>query len=216
MFKKIVNNLCVFNGNNLGNNSYLLMNNNHCVVIDPSSYASDLISYIDSNNLTLDAILLTHAHYDHIESINDLIVYFNVKVYCHKNEEIVVNKYHCSKDIANIEWKPIENSFIYFDSNELILNNFKFEVLYTPGHTAGGVCYRYNNLIFTGDTIFYNSIGRWDLQTADGQQLFESVRKFINWAKHDDLILSGHDSVYRHYSEVERVNPYIVHFKGVK
>ena len=84
MFKKIVNNLCVFNGNNLGNNSYLLMNNNHCVVIDPSSYASDLISYIDSNNLTLDAILLTHAHYDHIESINDLIVYFNVKVYCHK------------------------------------------------------------------------------------------------------------------------------------
>jgi glyoxylase-like metal-dependent hydrolase (beta-lactamase superfamily II) len=98
----------------------------------------------------------------------------------------------------------------------LILNNFKFEVLYTPGHTAGGVCYRYNNLIFTGDTIFYNSIGRWDLPTADGQQLFESVRKFINWAKQDDLILSGHDSVYRPYSEVERVNPYIVHFKGVK
>ena len=96
------------------------------------------------------------------------------------------------------------------------MNNFKFEVLYTPGHTAGGVCYRYNNLIFTGDTIFYNSIGRWDLPTADRQQLFESVRKFINWAKQNDLILSGHDSVYRPYSEVERVNPYIVHFKGVK
>ena len=216
MFKKIVNNLFVFNGNSLGNNAYLLINKNHCIVIDPSSYATSIINYINDNNLVLDAILLTHAHYDHIESLNDLISHFNVKVYCHKNDEIVVNKYHCSKDIGNIDWKPIKNSFLYFNSNELKLGNFRFEVLYTPGHTAGSVCYRYNNLLFTGDTIFYNSIGRWDLPSADKEQLFQSVKKFINWAKQDDLILSGHDNIYQPYSEVKGVNPYIAHFRGVK
>ena len=216
MFTEIVDNLYVFNGNNLGNNAYLLINKNHCIVVDPSSYATSIINYINDNNLILDAILLTHAHYDHISSLNDLISHFNVKVYCYKNDEIVVNKYHCSKDIGNIDWKPIPNSFVYFDSNELKLGNFMFEVLYTPGHTSGSVCYRYNNLIFTGDTIFYNSIGRWDLPSADRQQLFDSVKKFTNWARQNDLILPGHDNVYRPYSEVECVNQYIVHFKGVK
>ena len=216
MLKKIVDNVYVFCGNSLCNNTYLLLKDNHCVIIDPSSYAQTLINYIESNSLTLDAILLTHAHYDHIESINDLVKHFNVKIYCHKNDEVVVNKYHCSKELFNVEWKPIENSFIYFDTDELKLNNFKFEVLYTPGHTAGCVCYRYDNLIFSGDTIFYNSIGRWDLPTASRQELFDSVRRFTKWAKKDDLILSGHDSVYRPYSEVEQVNPYIIHFKGVK
>lgn len=216
MFTEIVSNLYVFNGNNLGNNAYLLINKNHCIVVDPSSYATSIINYINDNNLILDAILLTHAHYDHISSLNDLIRHFNVKVYCYKNDEIVVNKYHCSKDIGNIDWKPIPNSFVYFDLNELKLDNFMFEVLYTPGHTSGSVCYRYNNLIFTGDTIFYNSIGRWDLPSADRQQLFDSVKKFTNWARQNDLILPGHDNVYRPYSEVECVNQYIVHFKGVK
>lgn len=214
MIKNINKDLVVFNGNNMDNNAYMVINNQHCIVIDPSSYAQNIKDYIIKHKLTIDGILITHGHYDHIGTINDLIKDFKVKVYCHQHDEDVVNKYNCADLMSNPRWKPLIDHFVYFKGNELKFDNFKFEVFLTPGHTPGSVCYRYHNYFFTGDTIFYDSIGCWDLPRADQNKLFNSVKEFMHIAKLDDIILPGHGLEYANYNKVKTVNLYIIHFTG--
>lgn len=214
MIQNIDKDLVVFNGNQMDNNAYMLIDNQHCVIIDPSSYAQIIKDYVNKYKLIVDGILLTHGHYDHIETINDLIKEFKVKVYCYQDEEDVVNKYNCADMMSNVGWRPLSDYFVYFKGGELKLNNFKFEVFLTPGHTSGSVCYRYHHYFFTGDTIFYDSIGRWDLPTGDQNKLFNSVKKFIHIAKANDLILPGHGRQYVTYNELKDKNLYIIHFDG--
>ena len=103
MIQNIDKDLVVFNGNKMNNNAYMLINNKHCVIIDPSSYAQEIKDYVNKYELTIDGILLTHGHYDHIETINDLIKEFKAKVYCHQYDEVVVNKHNCIELITNIK-----------------------------------------------------------------------------------------------------------------
>lgn len=160
MIKSLEKNLIVFNDNINDNNAYMLIEHGHCIVIDPSSYGQIIENYINEHKLIFDGILLTHGHFDHIESANELMTKFKVSAYCHKLDEIVVNKYNCADMMSSPNFKPLSDSYIYFNQNELKIKNFKLEVLFTPGHTAGSVCYRYQRYFFTGDTIFYDSIGR--------------------------------------------------------
>ena len=214
MIKSLEKNLIVFNNNINDNNAYMLIERGHCIVIDPSSYGQTIENYINEHKLIFDGILLTHGHFDHIESANELMTKFKVNAYCHKSDEIVVNKYNCAEMMSNPNFKPLSDSYIYFNQKELKIKNFKLEVLFTPGHTAGSVCYHYQHYFFTGDTIFYDSVGRWDLPTGNQKQLFDSIKKFMNVVKHDDLILPGHCQHYETYNNVEKANLYIIHFKG--
>ena len=102
MIQNIDKDLVVFNGNQMDNNAYMLIDNQHCIVIDPSSYAQNIKDYIIKHKLKIDGILITHGHYDHIETINDLIKDFKVKVYCHQHDEDVVNKYNCADMMSNV------------------------------------------------------------------------------------------------------------------
>lgn len=214
MIKSLEKNLIVFNDNINDNNAYMLIEHGHCIVIDPSSYGQTIENYINEHKLIFDGILLTHGHFDHIESANELMTRFKVNAYCHKSDEIVVNKHNCADMMSNPNFKPLSDSYIYFNQKELKIKNFKLEVLFTPGHTAGSVCYHYQHYFFTGDTIFYDSVGRWDLPTGNQKQLFDSIKKFMNVVKHDDLILPGHCQHYETYNNVEKTNLYITHFKG--
>lgn len=222
MIQKIAKDLVVFNGNDMDNNAYLLIKSNHCIIIDPSSYAQMLKSYINEHQLILDAILLTHGHFDHIESINELLKEFKIKVYCHKLEQFVIDKFHCGELMNNPNWKaPLELFSFYFNDEtavhykdeELKVGNFKLKVFSTPGHTSGSTCYYYQHYFFTGDTIFYDGIGRSDLPTGNQFQLFNSIKKIIKILKPNDLILPGHCQKYETYKKVSNMNPYIMHFR---
>ena len=144
MNQKITKNLYSFFGNEYQNNAFLLINNdnNECVVIDPSTYANEITLFIRENKLTLRGILLTHGHYDHYSSDEVLVNNFETKIYCPLKEKNVILNHNFSKEIVG-ELKIInENNYVFFEGKELIVGTFVFNVLETPGHTKGSVCYK--------------------------------------------------------------------------
>ena len=207
--KKLFSDLIVLNNNNLANNTYVLINNNQCVIIDPSTYENELKSLIDENKYQCVGILLTHGHFDHIMCAFNLANYFGIKIYASANEKEVINKYSCAKELFGINAKIYEEYVTYFNGNNLEVKNFKFNILHTPGHTVGGVIYIYHNYVFSGDTVFIYDVGRWDLPTGDPRELIKSL-KLIKSAVHDDqYILCGHDDKYVKFKEVKQLNRYL-------
>ncbi len=151
-----------------GSNCYLLEHEGHALIIDPSASAASILRRLREDACTLDAILLTHGHFDHIMSIDTLRdACPDVKVYVHKADAPMLTdgkknafSLFFGQDRA---WR--EADVLLSDGQEIPLGSSSLRVLHTPGHSPGSVCYlcKEAGVIFTGDTLFAASIGRCDL-----------------------------------------------------
>ncbi len=156
--------------------------------------------------LTPRVVLLTHAHLDHIGGC----AYLNgvgADIYCGEREKELIYSQGYRLIFPGEEIPEFELKGTFKDGEELELCGLKIKVVATPGHTAGGVCYIIGDCIFTGDTLFYESVGRWDFYTGDGKTLFGSVKKLFS-LKGDYKVYTGHgeDTSLEH----ERLhNPYV-------
>jgi glyoxylase-like metal-dependent hydrolase (beta-lactamase superfamily II) len=169
----------------------VLTKNGEAIIIDPSFNDSKIEEYLKQSDCKLAGIILTHAHYDHIGNTFSLAREHHVKVYVHQNEQPIVTKYHFAKELgkqANIDLNLIE----YFKGDQLKVQDFKFDILLTPGHTPGGVCLKYSNDVFTGDTLFFDSVGRTDLPLGNSEQLMQSLKQILLTYKDDNHIYPGH------------------------
>lgn len=185
----------------LNNNTYLAINreNNTCLLIDPSTPSKDVANYIESNSLNLQAILLTHGHFDHIGGVCFFKEKFNCKVYMHADDvDFIDNPLKISR-----RYDKFEVDILVKDGDVLDLCGEKIKVAHTPGHSLGGVCYVLDNVIFCGDTIFKGSYGRTDLRGGDFVELYKSVKKILDM-QGDYILLSGHGAPTT--SEFEREN----------
>lgn len=157
-------------------NCYFLTINNDLIIIDPGDEFNKLNNIIKNNNYNLQAILITHAHFDHIGALKQLIDNYKVPVYYNNiNNEIDY------KRLINLEEK------------EYKINEFRFKVIKTPGHRNDLVTYYFynNNVMFTGDFIFKDSIGRVDLEYANPKEMKESIEKIKDY--NDDIVIyPGH------------------------
>lgn len=154
-----------------------------CVVIDLGSTTKRVIEYIKANHSTCSGILLTHGHWDHIRGIPDFLDEFpNTTVFIDElDDEMLINSHlngsksmDGSDGIVNVEPYRIE------DGDELkFSNNLVFEVIETPFHTIGSVCFLYKQekALFTGDTIFKGNIGRSDLPHSAKRMQSQSLEK---------------------------------------
>ena len=139
---------------------YLVSDKSHCIAIDPAMEDMFAINnYLDNKNLTLDYILLTHEHYDHIAAIDQLrLEYKDVQLICHEccNEGMQLPERNLSKymDVTNCSsFVPMPaNKMWYGDSGEDYLKT-QIYWFHTPGHTKGSVCILIEDWLFTGDTI---------------------------------------------------------------
>jgi len=161
-------------------NCFLIEQNNKCYIVDPGYEKEKVQKYVKDNKLEVLGILLTHGHIDHIGAIDS----FDVPVYLHKNEyEIIINNYKNGFDYYGKE-KPysLENiNLIRIDESTIFeIDDKKIEVLHTPGHTVGGVCFKFGNDLYTGDTLFSGSVGRWDFPTGDLNTLRKTVVDLID------------------------------------
>lgn len=188
-------------------NTYLLSIDNKCILIDPAAKAEKLIEILGEKELI--AILLTHGHFDHIKAVDALYKKYKCPVYISKDDEVL------SRDKSQGETFsiPIASSIgvpeTFLKEGMMQIGPFKLEVIFTPGHTKGSVCYRFDNDLFTGDTLFRNSAGRTDLFSGSDRELKSSLRilKDIN----DNVnIYPGHDEPST-LDEEKINNPYLMY-----
>ena len=180
-------------------NCYLIINkeNKEALLVDPADNALRISNVIEENSCTLKAILLTHGHFDHIMALNELKKRYNVPVYAHEEEEDVLKQssLNLSGSIGQIYTTQAD---VYVkDGEHLKLAGLDVIVLYTPGHTKGGVCYYFpeEKVLMSGDTLFHCSIGRTDFPTGSMSQLVRSVKEQLFVLPDDVQVYPGHDSV---------------------
>ena len=192
-------------------NTYVLIDETkQCVVIDPAKAYNGLINYINKNELTLKGILLTHGHADHIRGVDVLVDAFNVPVYIGFDDlEKLTNTFtNCSEFLGEKVVVKAKAETIA-DKEILHLLNEDIHVIYTPFHTAGGVCFylKDSGLLFTGDFIIPHGIGRSDLPTAKPKEFQNSMNKILALPR-ETKIYGGHERPSTLATEM-RINQYV-------
>ena len=180
-------------------NCYIVSNDKkECVVIDPGMSFGKTYDYI-INNYTVKGILLTHAHIDHIDGLQ-YFINDDVPVYIGDNEvdnlyDDVVSLYDYFSSRAN-PYNPGMFNIIPVSHGTIIkLIGMEFKVLFTPGHTSGGVCYLCGKDLFSGDTLFNSSVGRTDFPTGDVYTLLRSLRFLMENLDDDVIVYPGHNDI---------------------
>ncbi|GIW62383.1 MAG: MBL fold hydrolase [Patescibacteria group bacterium] len=179
----------------LQTNCYFLINEkNETLIIDPADSGDFLTEQILKDKLTPKAILLTHGHFDHILACTELQLNFNLKVFCHIEDKFLINKANDSiKFFLGDKTAFIKPKITYFKQQPKINSSFKFETIHTPGHTPGSCSYYFKNekMIFSGDVVFNNAVGRWDFDYSNKKILYQSLQILNQMNKHI-IIYPGH------------------------
>ena len=174
------------------NNNYLIIDeeSKEAALIDCSAIDDAIELELKKNGATLKYILLTHGHFDHISGIKNER---NAQVLMHSadNEWVTqVNTYLPMLGMPAMEVPRIDK---FIEDNEIIkLGNLEIKVIHTPGHTQGGVCYYVDGNLFSGDTIFRESVGRCDLPGGDYNQIVDSIEQRIFTLPDEVVIYPGH------------------------
>lgn len=181
--------------------SYLVFDEaGDCAIIDPGCISEEefsrLYSFIHEKHLLLRAVLLTHAHFDHIYGVARILKDFeNMPVYMSSEDKVILDN---NSVIASSFGMPVPDvnfdTVNIADSEEIIIGNMKFTVITTPGHTTGGVCFlnNENKILFSGDTLFAGSIGRTDNEWGDYDKLIVSIMEKLMGLDGDIDVYPGH------------------------
>ncbi len=196
----------------LPTNTYIVWNEDtkECLLIDPSDGFEEIDSFIDRMKLKPVAIYITHGHDDHFGAVNDLKRKYNILVYLMKEEEefIVSVNYNLSSSFGHA--RMIEPDMFFIDRQTVSVLGTQMKVILTPGHTPGGGCYYFpgEKMIFTGDTLFCESIGRSDFPGGDARELLHSIREKLMALPDDTTVFPGHGPVSSIGHE-RKYNPFI-------
>lgn len=160
-------------------NCYLIVHGAHALVVDPCVSVSGIERAAADAGAVIEGILLTHGHFDHVLSLDTLRDALGVPAYIHENDQILLpdgqkNAFALffGRDRA---FRTAEHTLQ--DGDTVPLGDASVTVIHTPGHTAGSVCYLTGDAILTGDTIFADSFGRYDLYSGDVSTLKDSLRR---------------------------------------
>lgn len=181
-------------------NTYILYNQaGEAVIIDPGCYTQSEIDevkwFVDSNNLAVKYLILTHGHIDHILGIAALKGLYGAESMIHADDLplIEVSPKHALMFGLDFESAPkIDKSLK--EGDKVTFGNSTIEIIHTPGHSKGGVCFflREEKILFSGDTLFNGSIGRTDLMGGSQETLIESIIHKIFPLGDDVVVYPGH------------------------
>lgn len=173
-----------------GANCYIIMDENtkEAVVLDPGGDVDDIEKAIKSINADVKYILLTHGHVDHVGGVDELRNIVNAKVGISEKDYVLMEKgTYIYGDAFD------KNVDLFLKENDIIkLNNFDVECIETPGHTKGGLVFKVNENVFTGDTLFTGSIGRTDLEGGNYEEIMNSLKNKLISLNDDCIVFPGH------------------------
>lgn len=177
----------------MGNNNYLLVDNGEAALIDVTGTIPELDAVLKENNAQLKYVFLTHAHFDHIMGLKALQDKYQIKVYMHQDDKEILDGTNNFLTAVGMDPIEIPTVDVYLkDGDKVKVGNVELDVIHLPGHTPGGVGYKYEHWLFAGDTIFMNSIGRTDLPGGDHQTLVNSIKEKIFTLDDNVIIYTGH------------------------
>lgn len=172
-------------------NCYILMDQGHALIIDPGAPIQDLDAILDAHQCQLDAICLTHAHFDHIGGIPSILEKYPVDVYVHPKEFSFFADTKLNVSQAFMQPFSFACEPKALKEGKQTIGSFDLDVLYTPGHSVGSLCILYKDILFSGDTLFMGSIGRTDMVTGSYSEIIHSLEK-LNALKLNYYVLPGH------------------------
>ena len=187
-------------------NCSILSENDKAWIVDPGQEGDRIVKFLRERALSPQAILLTHAHFNHIGAIPALhAAYPDLPVCVHDNDRKVIS--HPLNQLPP-EYPPIGQPK-NLSSLESLNSLEGLEVLETPGHTPGGVCYYFKQekMLFAGDTLFAGSVGRTDLPGGDMATLMASLKK-LTALPDDTVVIPGH-GMFTTIGDEKRGNPFL-------
>ncbi len=190
-------------------NCYGILTEKAAIVIDPGKYTTELVEFLNSNADKVRLILITHAHYDHIGGALQLRKSTGVKIAIGKNEEFALSD--CAFNLSG-RFTPAIPAFnadyTIEDEEEFTVGDITVKAYETPGHTVGGMCYLIDDCLFSGDMLFYQTVGRTDFPSGNLQEMKYSLDR-IMWLFDDNVkVYSGHGEVTTIGHE-RKYNPYL-------
>ena len=177
----------------IDNNNYLIIDEHskEAALIDCSCFDDEILTALEDLGANLKYVLLTHGHFDHITGLNDTDE--DVKVLMHQNDMEWIKELNTYLPMIGMPSMktPRIDEFLK-DGDVIKLGDLEIKVIHTPGHTQGGVCFYVENNLFSGDTIFKESVGRCDLPGGDYNQIIDSIEERIFTLPEETIIYPGH------------------------
>lgn len=182
-------------------NCYFLIQDTECLIIDPADEAGFILEELQRRNLQLVGMFATHGHFDHVMAAGEIQLSVNVPFYISKADNFLIYRYIDTAEHF-LGYRPVTvkpTKIKYIKEGELKIRNWRLKIVYTPGHTPGSCCYFFKKekVIFTGDTLFKEGIGRHDHSYSSKSDLEKSLRKI--------LLLPLNTRVYPGHGEMTKI-----------
>lgn len=192
-----------FEFNGFGVNTYVIATENkECIIIDPGCYTQAeqkrFDDFIETSDYKIEKLIITHCHIDHILGIAHLEDKFGVGAWIHPAGKEFLRASIGYASVFGFEVERIITPTGFINEGEpIILGNDKLDVLYTPGHAEGSICLvnHEQKIVFTGDVLFNNSIGRSDMPTGDYDLLISSIKNKLLTLGDDYTVYPGHGPI---------------------
>ena len=186
-------------GGSLYTNCYMAWGEgDKCVLIDPGFDGNQILEQVRTRGKQVEAILLTHGHFDHVGGVKAIAQETGCKVYIHKLDMELPQR-------LTLGTVPYTDN--YEEGDVLSLGGLSIRVMHTPGHTPGGVCLLCENAMFSGDTLFAGTCGRTDLPGSSYKDMWASLARLAA-LEQDYRVLPGHGEDSRLFFE-KKTNPYL-------
>lgn len=196
-----------------GSNCYLIEEGSHALIVDPSAAASAILRRLEADGCTPEGILLTHGHFDHIMSVDTLreaVPGLKVMIHAADAPMLTDGEKNAFSIFFNQDrvWRPAD--ILLEDGQEIPLGASTLRVLHTPGHSPGSVCYlcEGEGILLTGDTLFADNIGRFDLWGGDFNTLRRSLLS-LRGLEPTLTVYPGHGDTARLGRALQAIFPYL-------
>lgn len=181
---------------------------NTAVVIDAGGNPEDILHLLKKHNLTLQFILNTHAHFDHVGGVKSLQDLTGARFLLHHEDIILINYLDDQASAFGLPSFPLPRvDKPLGDNEEIVIGNETIRVIHTPGHSPGSVCFLLDSMVFVGDTLFAGSIGRTDLYGGSYDTLIHSIKTRLFTLEDHVVVYPGHGT-FTTIGKEKRHNPF--------
>lgn len=186
-------------------NCYIVGDDEKVVIIDPAANSKRIIEAVASRKVA--AILLTHGHFDHMAALDKLVAHYQCKVYVSEEDEKMLHDERLNGSYKMNNPFTVSSSCLHYPNNELQLDGFNFKLYLASGHTEGSTLLIFEDVMFSGDVLFKESVGRCDLPTGSNSKMVNALNMIKNFTT-DYVVYPGHGESTTLFTEF-KYNPYL-------